>query len=55
MVPVADSGIKHDFLKDPIIPVVKDDGFVYAKGTTLGADDGIGACTALAILEDERA
>ncbi|WP_294567743.1 beta-Ala-His dipeptidase [uncultured Succinatimonas sp.] len=54
MVPVADSGIKHDFLKDPIIPVVKDDGFVYAKGTTLGADDGIGACTALAILEDKE-
>ena len=54
MVPVADSGVVHDFLKDPIIPVVKDDGFVYAKGTTLGADDGIGACTALAILEDKE-
>lgn len=54
MVPVADNSVVHDFLKDPIIPVVKEDGFVYAKGTTLGADDGIGACTTLAIFEDKE-
>ena len=52
MVPVAAKGVKHDFLKDPIVPVIKSDGFVHASGTTLGADDGIGACTILALLED---
>lgn len=53
MVPVAADGVNHDFLTDPITPIVKDDGFVYADGTTLGADDGIGACTILAVLEDD--
>jgi dipeptidase D len=41
----------HDFLKDAIIPVIRD-GWVYASGTTLGADNGIGLATALAIMED---
>ena len=39
-----------DFLKDEIIPVIKGD-YVYAKGTTLGADDGIAVAMCLAILE----
>ncbi len=40
----------HDFDKDPIRAYVED-GWVTAKGTTLGADDGIGVATQLAILE----
>jgi len=41
----------HDFGKDPI--VLKRSGkFITADGTTLGADNGIGVATALAIMED---
>jgi dipeptidase D len=43
----------HDWNSDPIIPVVKD-GWVTAKGTTLGADDGIGIASQLAILTDRN-
>ncbi len=39
----------HDFTKDPIELVVKDD-YIYANGTTLGADDGIAVAYAMAIL-----
>lgn len=39
----------HDFEKDPIETYIKD-GWVYANGTTLGADDGIGVAAQLAIL-----
>ncbi len=42
----------HDFEKDPI-EVFVEDGWVKAKGTTLGADDGIGVAAQLALLEDE--
>ena len=38
-----------DFEKDPIEAVIRD-GWVFANGTTLGADDGIGIATQLAIL-----
>ncbi len=45
--------VEHDFSKDPI--KVKIEGeWVTADGTTLGADDGIGVATALAILTDEN-
>lgn len=40
----------HDFDKDPITPWI-DGEWVKAKGTTLGADDGIGIAASLAILE----
>lgn len=53
MVPVKDVQSTHNFLTDPIEPYLGDDGFVHAKGTTLGADDGIGIATSLALLEDE--
>jgi dipeptidase D len=43
---------EHDFGKDPILPWI-DDGWVRARGTTLGADDGIGVAAALAVLESE--
>ena len=41
----------HDFTKDPIKLVIKDD-YIYADGTTLGGDDGIAVAYAMAILED---
>jgi dipeptidase D len=43
---------KHDFLKDPI-ELVRLDNFIRAKGTTLGADNGIAVATCLAIMEDK--
>ena len=39
-----------DFQKDAIVPVI-DGEWLKADGTTLGADDGIGVATALAILD----
>jgi len=43
----------HDWSSDPIIPVIND-GWVSAKGTTLGADDGIGIAAQMAILTDKE-
>ncbi|WP_234409057.1 beta-Ala-His dipeptidase [Marinilabilia salmonicolor] len=40
---------KHDFFKDPIVPVRAED-WIKADGTTLGADDGIGMAAQLALL-----
>jgi len=40
----------HDFDNDPIQAYIED-GWVKAKGTTLGADDGIGIAAQLAVLE----
>lgn len=45
-------GSNHDFLHDPIEYVVED-GWMIAKETTLGADDGIGVAAALALLESD--
>jgi dipeptidase D len=42
----------HDWSKDPIIPVI-DGEWVTAMGTTLGADDGIGIASQMAILSDK--
>ncbi len=41
----------HNFLQDPITPYIEGE-WVKAKGTTLGADDGIGIAAMLAILTD---
>lgn len=46
-----DSDPKFDFSKDPLRLAVMDD-YVYAKGTTLGGDDGIAIAYMLAILDD---
>jgi dipeptidase D len=43
------SNVEHNFDTDPIIPRIED-GWVKANGTTLGADDGIGIASQLAIL-----
>lgn len=53
MVCEKNSDIRHDFDHDPIIPII-DGEWVRAKGTTLGADDGIGIATQLAILESSK-
>ncbi len=43
----------HDFEKDPI-ELIYDGDILRANGTTLGADNGIGIATALAILDSEN-
>jgi dipeptidase D len=45
------ANISHQFETDPIQPYI-DGEWVKAKGTTLGADDGIGVAAMLAILSD---
>ncbi|WP_106831860.1 aminoacyl-histidine dipeptidase [Parabacteroides pacaensis] len=52
MVPQKNSTTKHDFLTDPISTYI-DGEWVKAQGTTLGADNGIGAAAILAVLSDE--
>ncbi len=52
MVCEKNSDVDHDFTKDPIKLKLKGD-ILTADGTTLGADDGIGVATTLAILEDK--
>ncbi len=42
----------HDFLNDPITTIV-DGEWVKADGTTLGADNGLGCATAMAVLLDD--
>lgn len=49
MVCEKNSGVNHDFLMDPIETVI-DGEWLKAKGTTLGADNGIGVATELAVL-----
>lgn len=44
------AGSEHDFLRDPI-KLVRKGGWLAADGTTLGSDNGIGVCAALALLE----
>ena len=41
----------HDFTKDPIETYIDGD-WVKAKGTTLGADNGLGVAAIMAVLED---
>ncbi|MDE7074935.1 MAG: aminoacyl-histidine dipeptidase [Odoribacter sp.] len=53
MVCEKNADISHDFDRDPIIPYVDGD-WVKAKGTTLGADDGIGMAAALAVLTSDE-
>ena len=52
MVCEKNSDVDHDFTKDPIKLRLKGD-LLTADGTTLGADNGIGLATSLAILEDK--
>ena len=52
MVPQKNKDSSHDFSKDPIRTIVDGD-WVHADGTTLGADNGIGAAMILAVLADK--
>lgn len=52
MVCEKNSDTYHDFETDPIQPYV-DGEWVKARGTTLGADDGIGIAAQLALLESK--
>ncbi len=52
MVPQKELGSKHDFENDPIQTWI-DGEWVKAKGTTLGADDGIGVAAIMAVMEDK--
>ena len=53
MVPQKNSDKEFDFEKDPIEAYI-DGEWVTANGTTLGADNGIGASTILAVLESKE-
>jgi len=52
MVPQKTAGTVHDFEKDPIDAVI-DGEWVHARGTTLGADNGIGIAAALDVLSSD--
>ena len=55
MVPQKNNKTQHDFLTDPIKPYITDNGdWVTAEGTTLGADNGIGLASALAVLASDE-
>ena len=49
MVCEKNEGAPHDFAKDPIA-IVRDGDLLRARGTTLGADNGVGVAAALAVL-----
>ncbi|WP_105169686.1 aminoacyl-histidine dipeptidase [Pseudoalteromonas sp. T1lg23B] len=49
MVPQKNNDTSHDFSRDPIKPYI-DGEWVTATGTTLGADNGIGMASCLAVL-----
>ena len=53
MVPQKNNDTQFDFAKDPIEAYI-DGEWVTAKGTTLGADNGIGVAAAMAILADKN-
>ena len=44
---------EHDFEKDPLDLVIKDD-YIYANGTTLGADNGIAVAMGMAVLASDN-
>ena len=52
MVPQKNNDTVHDFVNDPIQTYV-DGEWVRAKGTTLGADNGMGVAAIMAVLEDD--
>lgn len=51
MVATASPGTVHNFSSDPISAFIDGRGNLRARGTTLGADDGVGVAVALAIAE----
>lgn len=53
MVPQKNNDTVHDFIKDPIETYIDGD-WVKARGTTLGADNGLGVAAMMAILESNE-
>lgn len=53
MVCEKNADVEHDFDKDPIQTYIEN-GWVKAKGTTLGGDDGIGIAVQLALMESSE-
>ena len=53
MVGEKEHGSEHNWSTDPVLPFIDGD-WVKARGTTLGADDGIGMASQLALLSDEN-
>ena len=53
MVPQKNASTEHDFLTDPIQPYLDGD-WVTATDTTLGADNGIGLASAMAVLASDN-
>lgn len=51
MVCEKNAGVEHDFAVDPLNLYVEN-GFLRAKGTTLGGDDGAAVAVMLAVLDD---
>lgn len=52
MVPQKTPDSTHNFETDPIETYIED-GWVHAKGTTLGSDDGMGVAAIMGIFEDK--
>ena len=52
MVPQKTPESQHNFVTDPIEPWI-DGEWVKAKGTTLGADDGLGVAAIMSVMEDK--
>lgn len=52
MVPQKAPDSTHNFETDPIETYIED-GWVHAKGTTLGSDDGIGVAAIMGIMEEK--
>ncbi len=54
MVCVKDEGVEHDFTRDPIV-LQRNGDYLSAKGTTLGADNGIAIALILDLFTDPEA
>ena len=52
MVPQNNNDVQHDWENDPVETYI-DGEWVKAKGTTLGADNGLGCAVAMAVLESK--
>ncbi len=53
MVPAKEEWSNHDFLTDPISLKLVDNRYLYADGTTLGADNAVGMMYMLTLMEDK--
>ena len=53
MVCAKDPGVKHDFSRDPLELFVAEGDVLYARGTTLGADNAVGLCLMLGLMREE--